>query len=131
MFIGMSIMLSFLSHIVFFLMIRRPPRSTRTDTLVPYTTLFRSVEQICPGAAEETVVAVLAIELVHTRRPVQPVIMTGANDILDARQHIAFGPAPFAGACCQVDPNCAGIAPVIRGVFVGTAVQPKIGRAHV
>src|SRR3546814_20697553 len=26
-----------------FLMIRRPPRSTRTDTLFPYTTLFRSV----------------------------------------------------------------------------------------
>src|SRR3546814_14399570 len=29
---------------VLFLMIRRPPRSTRTDTLFPYTTLFRSVE---------------------------------------------------------------------------------------
>src|SRR3546814_3093075 len=28
----------------FFLMIRRPPRSTRTDTLFPYTTLFRSQE---------------------------------------------------------------------------------------
>src|SRR3546814_8422881 len=27
-------------------MIRRPPRSTRTDTLFPYTTLFRSVEQL-------------------------------------------------------------------------------------
>src|SRR3546814_11660528 len=30
----------------FFLKIRRPPRSTRTDTLFPYTTLFRSREQI-------------------------------------------------------------------------------------
>src|SRR3546814_20108950 len=30
----------------FFLMIRRPPRSTRTDTLFPYTTLFRS---LCRG----------------------------------------------------------------------------------
>src|SRR3546814_21098280 len=28
--------------IFFFLVIRRPPRSTRTDTLFPYTTLFRS-----------------------------------------------------------------------------------------
>src|SRR3546814_14454429 len=28
--------------VIFFLMIRRPPRSTRTDTLFPYTTLFRS-----------------------------------------------------------------------------------------
>src|SRR3546814_2145028 len=30
------------SYFFFFLMIRRPPRSTRTDTLFPYTTLFRS-----------------------------------------------------------------------------------------
>src|SRR3546814_19245147 len=36
-YIGMVIVLLF-----FFLMIRRPPRSTRTDTLFPYTTLFRS-----------------------------------------------------------------------------------------
>src|SRR3546814_16214875 len=45
-----------------FLMIRRPPRSTRTDTLFPYTTLFRSslqeaghiltAEQQC-GCAEQ------------------------------------------------------------------------------
>src|SRR3546814_11311509 len=31
-------------HGVFFLMLRRPPRSTRTDTLFPYTTLFRSAD---------------------------------------------------------------------------------------
>src|SRR3546814_5326438 len=30
---------------LFVLMIRRPPRSTRTDTLFPYTTLFRSEEK--------------------------------------------------------------------------------------
>src|SRR3546814_1481550 len=33
---------NFLCAFLFFLMIRRPPRSTRTDTLFPYTTLFRS-----------------------------------------------------------------------------------------
>src|SRR3546814_13889527 len=36
----------------FFLMIRRPPRSTRTDTLFPYTTLFRS-----PGDRPDAVVS--------------------------------------------------------------------------
>src|SRR3546814_6642129 len=45
---------------VFFLMIRRPPRSTRTDTLFPYTTLFRSIVaeilDIC-GAAPDSVEA--------------------------------------------------------------------------
>src|SRR3546814_2215536 len=38
----------------FFLMIRRPPRSTRTDTLFPYTTLFRSqfgLQLAWPGLA--------------------------------------------------------------------------------
>src|SRR3546814_3756596 len=42
----MSSMCSILQYlavlVIFFLMIRRPPRSTRTDTLFPYTTLFRS-----------------------------------------------------------------------------------------
>src|SRR3546814_15869746 len=36
----------------FFLMIRRPPRSTRTDTLFPYTTLFRSESNILWGLIE-------------------------------------------------------------------------------
>src|SRR3546814_1365021 len=34
----------------FFLMIRRPPRSTRTDTLFPYTTLFRSALGYAPDS---------------------------------------------------------------------------------
>src|SRR3546814_7637442 len=38
---------------IFFLMIRRPPRSTRTDTLFPYTTLFRSERDLLGGAALE------------------------------------------------------------------------------
>src|SRR3546814_8435882 len=41
-----------MSRLFFFLMIRRPPRSTRTDTLFPYTTLFRSAHPRArdPGA---------------------------------------------------------------------------------
>src|SRR3546814_18190129 len=35
--------------VVFFIMRRRPPGSTRTDTLFPYTTLFRSESVITPG----------------------------------------------------------------------------------
>src|SRR3546814_6792637 len=42
--------MSFLKYVLvsffFFLMIRRPPRSTRTDTLFPYTTLFRSTRSL-------------------------------------------------------------------------------------
>src|SRR3546814_19545572 len=35
-------------------MIRRPPRSTRTDTLFPYTTLFRSGSCVVAGAGART-----------------------------------------------------------------------------
>src|SRR3546814_19653191 len=39
------IVMSYYCGRFFFLMIRRPPRSTRTDTLFPYTTLFRSFDR--------------------------------------------------------------------------------------
>src|SRR3546814_7486843 len=46
-------------------MIRRPPRSTRTDTLVPYTTLFRSknhalIRQACGQRDFEAICAAIA-----------------------------------------------------------------------
>src|SRR3546814_19839598 len=40
-------------------MIRRPPRSTRTDTLFPYTTLFRSEEVLEVRVADLTQAAML------------------------------------------------------------------------
>src|SRR3546814_19499670 len=43
----LAILVLFLSAALFFFMIRRPPRSTRTDTLFPYTTLFRSAALSC------------------------------------------------------------------------------------
>src|SRR3546814_17394377 len=41
---------------MFFFMIRRPPRSTRTDTLFPYTTLFRSQRRVEAGAGSDDLV---------------------------------------------------------------------------
>src|SRR3546814_4471968 len=40
-------------------MIRRPPRSTRTDTLFPYTTLFRSLQATVAGGAISLLLAAL------------------------------------------------------------------------
>src|SRR3546814_4670767 len=45
-------------------MIRRPPRSTRTDTLFPYTTLFRS--EIVPGLQVLDAVQAGTVECGHT-----------------------------------------------------------------
>src|SRR3546814_4839094 len=46
-------------------MIRRPPRSTRTDTLLPYTTLFRSNLQVEPLLPREQLAAGLGQGTVH------------------------------------------------------------------
>src|SRR3546814_9152043 len=53
----------------FFLMIRRPPRATRTDTLFPYTTLFRSLQ------ARAVVIRSLVLKSSPARggEPAQPV----------------------------------------------------------
>src|SRR3546814_6648028 len=48
-----SLMMCFLFVFMFvFLMIRRPPRSTRTDTLFPYTTLFRSTSAVSSATSD-------------------------------------------------------------------------------
>src|SRR3546814_17499890 len=65
----------------FFLMIRRPPRSTRTDTLFPYTTLFRS--------------AVALLDDGPGRQPVPPLLVIAADDVAmpisqHGRQVVAF-----------------------------------------
>src|SRR3546814_11913667 len=74
----------------FFLMIRRPPRSTRTDTLFPYTTLFRSLAE----AGHEQVgrcfrrgrggVAVGAIGFL-VRVMVEPALLQIARRLIDCR----------------------------------------------
>src|SRR3546814_8901399 len=50
-------------------MIRRPPRSTRTDTLLPYTTLFRSIQTIWVKAtshAQHLILSKLGVDrIVH------------------------------------------------------------------
>src|SRR3546814_8120561 len=49
-------------------MIRRPPRSTRTDTLFPYTTLFRS--HSCQGAGCTLILLISRVGLSPVGRPV-------------------------------------------------------------
>src|SRR3546814_14418535 len=70
-------------YFIFFLMIRRPPRSTRTDTLFPYTTLFRSVEVIgvtripeSPVALERLTAQAPASTQPSPRPPLTPALLT-------------------------------------------------------
>src|SRR3546814_5513156 len=50
-------------------MIRRPPRSTRTDTLFPYTTLFRSPLPFVPPACRQALRALSHFSRVHRHWP--------------------------------------------------------------
>src|SRR3546814_12944964 len=57
----------------FFLMIRRPTRSTRTDTLFPYTTLFRS------GVAAAEALHALGLDAVRLKWPNDLVVVDGGR----------------------------------------------------
>src|SRR3546814_11317539 len=71
---------------IFVLMVRRPPRSTRTDTLFPYPTLFRSGAVDDRGGAEAAGVA--GLRPVSWWQPLRP----GVRDVRGP------GPGPAAGA---------------------------------
>src|SRR3546814_15855735 len=63
-------------------MIRRPPRSTRTDTLFPYTTLFRSFRYGCEAGLLPIDVAVDRLGLISRELPHVPTIAMRASDRL-------------------------------------------------
>src|SRR3546814_18919863 len=66
----------------FFLMIPRPPRSTRTDTLFPYTTLFRSHPEREFGGAAPADQPLLAPQGPHPENALAPVFGMKA-DVID------------------------------------------------
>src|SRR3546814_7068243 len=76
----------------FFLMIRRPPRSTRTDTLFPYTTLFRS---LAVRYGEAAAIIVDACQLRIAPQAVRRYLALGCVVLLTGSK-FAGGP-PFSG----------------------------------
>src|SRR3546814_7750346 len=116
---------------IFFLMIRRPQRSTRTDTLFPYTTLFRSVAGNDPlpprrydphryreGAAMtfHSIGALLALAIAVSFAPPVPAQQQPAGQVApqafnvrdaDIRAFIE-DVARATGSTCIVDPSVQG-----------------------
>src|SRR3546814_1652720 len=66
-------------------MVRRPPRSTRTDTLFPNTTLFRSVDELRTITAEAAALAeVRAVADEHDVAPAHPIVdQRGAFEVVE------------------------------------------------
>src|SRR3546814_17020637 len=100
--------------VFFFLMIRRPPRSTRTDTLFPYTTLFRSSKQleIFPDAVCET--ATRVDWLSHTTAPT-PEQSQLAADLLVALGYIGALVEPsFKVGCLRSEEHTSELQSLMR-----------------
>src|SRR3546814_19482182 len=114
-------------------MIRRPPRSTRTDTLFPYTTLFRSdrleaAAGMAPGSVRIAVVATetpLAMFNLASYTPPHPrlaALTWGAEDL-----------AAAIGATGNKEEGGRWTDPyrLARSLCLYAVASAEIGRAHV
>src|SRR3546814_17823064 len=116
------------SILFFFLMIRRPPRSTRTDTLFPYTTLFRSgsrlwrrVPGIAAGVLHHWNHAGYQWRRTHALKRPAAIIAAGQVrriETMSPRKNILI----VGGGVAGLD---------IAGQLAGAPAKRKIGRAHV
>src|SRR3546814_6856396 len=110
---------------------RRPPRSTRTDTLFPDTTLFRSGEEDVGQGAHAALLHVATAARHVTSQPMAASIMrscaSGRRSPMAWRLTLRYGSNPlsvFASPCCRVRRSVA--LPCLR-----ENRSDEIGRAHV
>src|SRR3546814_14895060 len=114
----------------FFLMIRRPPRSTRTDTLFPYTTLFRSISGHATFDMAVSATKMGAYDFLTKPFKTDVLLHTVARAIDQARlrrenrELIELAGAPIE--------ELIGSSPAVNQLRQSlNRVAPKIGRAHV
>src|SRR3546814_15466853 len=96
-------------------MLRRPPRSTRTDTLFPYTTLFRSRDAV--------IVPVVTQIARLTDRVAKPVCIEGADEIVWSRSGQGCGTSAVPTRC--VMPKQKGRLHRNRPFSISLLVEPR------
>src|SRR3546814_6583101 len=119
-----------------FLMSLRPPRSTRTDTLFPYTTLFRSLRAEEQGGNRENRVSRIADSRHRSRPPRRR--LTACSDgeipviaICCRSSAVPFPPSPAVPDAAEKAAAGAQITGSLSRRIRAPAVAIKIGRAHV
>src|SRR3546814_17897939 len=104
-------------------MTRRPPRSTRTDTLVPYTTLFRSVLHIAEAVGERM-----------RADGIKNAALIGTRNVMTER---FYGQRLVAHGISLVPPDLERANEIDRIIYEelargkATRMSEQIGRAHV
>src|SRR3546814_7903783 len=95
-------------------MIRRPPRSTRTDTLFPYTTLFRSSRQRIVG--------------VHPRKRVRSrrAYPVGRRDRSEGARRTAAGMARPGLSACRSEEHTSELQSLMRISYAVFCLKKKI-----
>src|SRR3546814_2047748 len=106
-------------------MIRRPPRSTRTDTLFPYTTLFRSdrpVSRIQPRPA-----LVLLYERAKGLEQPQRGVRNVAKRVGVTRQHLQLGdlPVPHQRADVRSEEHTSELQSLMRISYAVFCLKKK------
>src|SRR3546814_18768439 len=87
-------------------MLRRPPRSTRPDTLLPYTTLFRSVTRAGTRVVTKTIATTTVAE--------RPLAISGTVLLLDERERAGDGAASVREGGESRDPMADMLSDVAR-----------------
>src|SRR3546814_1404820 len=123
----------------FFLMIRRPPISTRTDTLFPYTTLFRSAHPLgqeagpkgAPRPPPQDHARDDEEQSAKPRDADHPLAAVARKQMVMEVEDPQFGPLPLA---CPAGDDVARLGGIgTRLLAEAELVEPEaqIGRAHV
>src|SRR3546814_8513292 len=107
-------------------MIRRPPRSTRTDTLFPYTTLFRSLRHAHAAAGDDDLAAARG----EGEGQVGAALQRGV-DVLERLAFIAVGVDADRVRAAGGKAGGREAAVGARGDRARGAGAGEIGRAHV
>src|SRR3546814_11878318 len=104
MILSYSVLYDYCPLLVFFLIIRRPPRSTRAVTLLPYPTLFRSVAEAEIAGESLRIWAAQAFEADHHAAP-GSVLSAGREGIDRSEEHTSELQSPmrisYAGFCMK------------------------------
>src|SRR3546814_5349340 len=109
-------------------MIRRPPRSTRTDTLFPYTTLFRSLGTPCGCGSARRIPRFYTNRREIGEKSIDPGPQLVAN--LTGNVAVAARIDAFAiGGRQEIILRAEG--PGMDAQRIISCLPPKIGRAHV
>src|SRR3546814_2658578 len=122
-------------------MIRRPPRSTRTDTLCPYTTLFRSYP--CIEVGYRVVANGWGLSQTHHGGYAQKARLSGdwlvkLPENISTKDAMAIGTAGYTAMLSVLALEHGGITPERGDILVtganggvGSIAIAQIGRAHV